>query len=494
MLADMLGDGVNLRFGDRPLSEYIKEIQDIYLADDRPWVVGFSGGKDSTVCTQLVYQALLDLSESDRKKSVFIVSSDTLVETPLVIDLIKDVLKRIELSAIKHKLPLSTAQVSPEITDSYWVNLLGKGYPAPTKQFRWCTERMKIDPVSQFIQSKVAKYGEVIVILGSRLAESATRAQVIRKHKIEGNRLASHTSLPSAYVYTPIENWSTEDVWEYLFSVTTPWGGNHQQLLDLYRGSNAGECPLVVDTGTPSCGHSRFGCWVCTVVTEDKAISGLIQTGEKWLQPLLDFRDLLSETTKPENKTKFRNHKRRTGRVHAARDGTGHIPGPYWMSFRQELLRRLLRMQKSYNDQGNNIELISRAELQEIRKHWIQDPNEPDWEDALPRIYREVVGEDLDWAESDAGAFTKPDAELLGELGKTHGVAGELVMKLLELELSMDGLSKRSGIFGRIDEIMKQEWGALAEALKQQKDTDNRASTYDEREKELLSLYDSLRQ
>ena len=149
-----------------------------------------------------------------------------------------------------------------------------------------------------------------------------------------------------------------------------------RQLFDLYKGSNAGECPLVIDTSTPSCGNSRFGCWTCTVVTKDKAIEGLIETGESWMQPILDFRNELYQSTLPENKNTYRNFKRRTGKVSYARgeitnnDNTEikHIPGPYWLSVRKNWLKKLLQIEKAIRDSGRDIELIKRDELQQIRQ------------------------------------------------------------------------------------------------------------------------------
>lgn len=87
--------------------------------------------------------------------------------------------------------------------------------------------------------------------------------------------------------------------------------------------SAQGECPLVIDESTPSCGNSRFGCWTCTVVTKDKAMESLIKNGEEWMSPLLKYRDLLAFTTDPVNKDTYRNYKRRTGKVsyQYAKDG-----------------------------------------------------------------------------------------------------------------------------------------------------------------------------
>ncbi len=488
-----------LTIAGRPARDLITEIQGLYKADSRPWVIGYSGGKDSTAVLQLVYTAILALPVAERQKEVFVVSSDTLVETPLVVDMIRRTVSEVNSQAHESRVPLTAHQVTPKKDNTFWVNLLGKGYPAPTKSFRWCTERMKIDPVSEFILDKVADYGEVVVVLGSRSQESASRAQVIAKHRIDGSILGKHTSLPNAYVYMPIEDWTADDVWEYLMSAPRPWGGDNRELLELYRGSNAGECPIVIDTSTPSCGNSRFGCWTCTVVTSDKAMESLVEQGESWMQPLLDFRNLLAETTDPANKSKYRNYRRRTGKVTYARadlqddsDGSKvkkHIPGPYWLSYRREWLERLLCIERDLREQGHDIELITREELHHIRKEWLNDPNEPDWEDSLPAIYAAVYGENLDWIQNDAGAFTKPDADLLDDLGEKHGVSGTLIQKLIELEVSMDGLAKRRGMADRINTLLNQDWEEL-EIVLSRKDIE-RDGGYDE---DIAALQDGLSQ
>jgi DNA sulfur modification protein DndC len=481
----------------RPIPDLILEIQTIYKADTRPWVVGYSGGKDSSAILQLVYLALQSLSPGERTKDVYVVSSDTLVETPVVVGIITSTLSKINTAAKQQDLPMYAQQVYPAMDETFWVNLIGKGYPAPTRQFRWCTERMKINPVSQFILDKVAKFGEVVVVLGSRLAESSSRAQVMRKHKIEGRRLSKHSSLPSAFVFTPIEDWSADDVWEFLLTGVAPWGGNHQALFELYKDSNAGECPLVIDTSTPSCGNSRFGCWVCTVVTKDKAMDGLIESGHDWLKPLQSFRNKIYDTTLPENKNTFRNFKRRTGKISSTptkiegqTEDIKHIPGPYWLSFRKELLKDLLEAQKLIQQTDPSIQLVTKEELEEIRKKWVLDPNEPDWEDSLPKIYHEIIGEDLDWATSDAGAFTKLDADLLAELEDKHKVPAALIMKLIELELSMDGLNKRSAIFDRIGTILKQDWGTFEEIMANHRVSTKTLSHLDTEEAQLKNQYE----
>ncbi|HAS8434103.1 DNA phosphorothioation system sulfurtransferase DndC [Vibrio vulnificus] len=482
-------------FANNKLSHYIADVQRVYCADKRPWVIGYSGGKDSSAVMSLVYLALLGLEPKDRQKPVFVVSSDTLVETPVVVNHIKDSLAAIEKGAKRDNLPITCHKVVPKDNQTFWANLLGKGYPAPTRSFRWCTERMKIDPVSDFIKSKVSQFDEVIVVLGSRSQESASRAQVIAKHKIDGSRLARHTTLANAFIFTPIDTWGVDDVWKILrlchletkqtpygqkniwidkydLEWDNPWGGKNLVLWNLYKDSSGqGECPMVIDETTPSCGNSRFGCWTCTVVTKDRAMESLIQNGEQWMAPLLEFRNKLAMTTDPANKEEYRNHKRRTGKVsyQYAKDGEDiaaerkHVPGPYWLKYRRQWLRELLELDKQFKSEGRDIELITAPELHAIRQEWIHDPNEPDWDDSLPTIFREVYGYDLEWVYDDNASFGKDDAQLIHELCDDFDIEPEMIMKLIELEVSMEGLSRRSGISNKIASLLKQDWGSLEE-------------------------------
>ncbi len=505
-------------FAGKLLADYVAEVQRIYCADKRPWVIGYSGGKDSSAVVTLVYLALLGLKPEQRSKPIFVVSSDTLVETPVVVDLIIKTMKQIEAGAKRDGLPITAHPVVPKTHETFWVNLLGKGYPAPTRSFRWCTERMKINPVSDFIKDKVSQFEEVIVVLGSRSSESASRAQVIAKHKIDGTRLARHTTLANAFIYTPIDTWDVEDVWKLLRGAfkyspddveewESPWGSNNRPLWTLYMDSSGqGECPLVIDESTPSCGNSRFGCWTCTVVTKDRAMESLIQNGEDWMLPLLKFRDLLAKTTDPEQKDTYRNYKRRTGKVsyQYAKEGEDiaserkHVPGPYWLKYRQQWLRELLSTEKVLNEQGHSITLITEPELHEIRQQWLKDPNEPDWEDSLPQIYHDVYAKNLNWVVDDQSRFDASDAELLEQLAAHYEVEPEMVMKLIELEISLEGLSKRQGVFDKIGNILKKDWGSLEEiqqkqaALQKRNQRDQHQKTIDEIEAELKKVQSQL--
>lgn len=445
-------------FDTKTIDDIYAEIREVYASSKMPWVIGYSGGKDSTATLQLVWYALAGLPVEQRHKPVYVIASDTLVETPVIVDYLNATLSRINQAAKAAQMPVEAQKVVPQTTDTFWVNLIGRGYPAPNQRFRWCTERMKINPANRFILDRAAEFGEVVMVLGGRKSESASRAQVLNSHhgKVTGSRLRRHHILTRAYVYTPVEDFTTDDVWTYLLGVGSPWGSNNRDLAALYRSAQSGECPLVVDDTTPSCGNSRFGCWTCTVVTRDKSMEAMIDNGEEWMLPLLEFRDWLADTQDPAKKHLFREHKRRTGQV-SVKDGK-LIRGPYKLEFCKEILRRLLDTQNQVRAEGPdaNQELISAAELHEIRRIWRTERQ--DWDDAVPQIYAEMTGRTLDWLQDDIGAFSAQEYRVLSEVCQAHDLPTDLVARLLEQERQLQGMHRRAGIFQRIDEVLREEW------------------------------------
>lgn len=447
-----------------------EHIRTVYAADDRPWVIGYSGGKDSTCALQLIWSAIRALPEDARRKPIFILSSDTLVETPVIVNYIDETLAAINAAAADQNMPITAQKVVPEISDSFWVNLIGRGYPAPSKRFRWCTERLKIDPANAFIKNRVAEYGEVVMVLGVRSAESATRAQVMSLHKIDGTALSRHSTLPGAFVFTPIETFSVDDVWAFLLQNQSPWGSDNRDLLAMYRNAQAGECPLVVDKQTESCGNSRFGCWVCTVVTKDKAMEALVENGEEWLEPLLDLRDELAETQNPERKREFRDFRRRDGSVTFVGDAETSIPGPYLFEYRKELLRKLLEAQEQVNANappGEKTDLIQIEELREIRRIWRSEQG--DWGDAVSETLKAVTGKGLPADATDGFEFQADDAKVLVDVCAAHDLPPRLLAQLLEAERSVRGLKRRTLIHRKIASILEQEWRDETAVLNERK-------------------------
>lgn len=437
------------------------EIQALYARDAIPWVVGFSGGKDSTAVLQLVWTALLGLPADQRHKEVHVITTDTGVESPIVAGYVRQTVRRMSAAAESQGIRVKFHLLEPELKDSYWVNLIGRGYPAPRPMFRWCTERLKIRPSNRFIREVVRASGEALLVLGSRKAESSRRAAALNHHEAKRveERLSPNSKLPNSIVYTPIEDWTSDEVWLYLMAAAqTPWGISNRDLMSLYRvASEDNECPLVVDTTTPSCGNSRFGCWVCTLVERDRSMEAMIDNDPayEWMLPMLELRNELASFDK-EKAEGWRDQRRAAGHVQLFNDEP--IPGPYLRERREHWLRRILEVQQQVRADGpesvREIELIRLSELREIRRIWRQEKHE--FDDSLPRLYREVTGrafprEIESTATLDGGIWAaleevcEGDAELF--LLATH---------LLGAEARFRTMARRVGVLDEIEKVLER--------------------------------------
>ena len=443
------------------IAALIAKVQDTYLADQIPWVVGYSGGKDSTAVLQLVWLAIAQLPAKVARKPVHVISTDTLVENPVVAAWVDRSHEVMGEAAKRMGLPIYPHKLTPDVKNTFWVNLIGRGYPSPRPKFRWCTERMKIKPADAFISSVVKQNGEAIVVLGTRKAESTARAARMNAND-EGEvrpDLSSHSSLPNAFIYAPIGDWSNDDVWLFLMQAKNPWGYDNKALLTMYQGATQdAECPIVLDTSTPSCGDSRFGCWVCTLVDKDRSMAAMIQNDEEkeWMAPLLELRNALDEPD--HDKRDFR---RMGGSVQLINQSERVIPGPYTQATREDWLRRLLQAQEVVRNhpkappEVKGIELIKPEELAEIRRIWVVEKYEI--EDNLPGIHKAVTGREMEAPKlDDAQPFGAPEMNLLKRVTHDDPVHFELMRELLEVERSYRTASRRAKLFDRLEDAFRR--------------------------------------
>jgi len=336
-----------------------------YLADTRPWVVTFSGGKDSTTVLQLVMEMLLDLrKEGQDNKKVYVVSSDTGVEMPIIEDYTTNKLTQIENFIKQENLNMEVNLLKPKVTESFWTLLLGKGYPSPNQTFRWCTDRMKIKPATHFLKSLTEKNESILMLLGVRSDESQARAESIAKRDENHRGFSKHGEIPNAFVFSPVKDWSNADVWTYLSKYPAPWG-EHQDMMKLYdKGSGEADCNIALNPEAASCGKTRFGCWVCTVVSQDKSMANMLRNDEDfWMKPLHEFRNKLE-------KYRYDHTKRQSRR----RNGQKSV-GPFLLSVRKELLEELLQIEQSLIALGKmgSKKLISDEEIEQIQEEWLHD-------------------------------------------------------------------------------------------------------------------------
>lgn len=438
------------------LSALCEEIRELYCSDHVPWVLGYSGGKDSTATLQLVWQALSTLPPEQRTKPIYVISTDTLVENPVVAAWVTKSLTQMEKVSQETSMPFRPRKLTPEVSNTFWVNLIGKGYPAPRPKFRWCTERLKIKPSNSFIKDVIRDQGEAILVLGIRKQESTVRARAMERHA-KGRvreRLSPNANLPNSLIYSPVEDWTNDDVWTYLMQIPNPWGYRNRDLLALYQGASAdGECPLVVDESTPSCGSSRFGCWVCTMVEQDKSMQAMIQNDQQkeWMLPMLMLRNELDvKDDRP-----MRDFRRMNGTVQLFHGRP--VPGPYTQSARKHWLRRVLEVQQWLRENGpeevRDIELITHAELVEIRRIWVLDKHEI--EDVLPAIYYDVTGAVFPEPKLDeAECFDQEDLKLLRAACSDDRVRYETIRDLLAIERRHRTMVKRQGLFSALEKTL----------------------------------------
>ena len=257
-------------------------------------------------------------------------------------------------------------------------------------------------------------------------------------------------------MYTPLVDFETDDVWNYLLQNKNPWGDSNRDLLALYQDANASECPLVVDTSTPSCGSGRFGCWTCTVVDKQKSLDSMIENGHEWMEPLAELRHELKMTQESEMWPKIRQITRRNGRVDLKNDGSDYTPGPYTLEFRKEYLKKLLQGQIKVQQHDSDMVLISEDEIHEIQKIWRMEQG--DWQNTAYSIYRKITGIRLEDISDDAGSFGQNEQKLLERVCTEHQIPYKLVSNLLNSELEMQSGSGHSKIFDRIGKELSKEW------------------------------------
>lgn len=430
----------------------IQEMSLVYQHDKRPWLIGYSGGKDSTLLCCLALEMVGRLPENRRNKKIYIVSSDTMVENPIVGNYMHRMSNMINETC--GHLKVQADIIYPKVEDSFWSKVIGLGYPTPEPPgFRWCTERLKIHPMNSYTYDTIKNNGEVVLLLGVRKAESVYRANNIRSREIEGKLLVPHSDIENAYVYNPLAEIPNEEVWKFLLhgDSKTPWGSDNKYLFSLYQGKNLGEEQSVIGEINKDkisvTGNSRFGCWICTMVKEDKSLKAFIDKGETWLIPLREYRNWLIELRSTPS---ARDTKRRNGAMYRKADGELGL-GPFTLETRKEMLRRLLLLEKE-----TKLSLITLEELKQIDTMW---DNEGDLSRrSLVEMYFQIMGEKLPWDDYKMPIFSSDVIDEIRNQCTECNVEFELISKLMiEIEANKN-YTRSTMVTKAFDRILNQGW------------------------------------
>lgn len=301
------------------------------------WIVTFSGGKDSTTTLVIALETALICAKQIQR--IDIVYSDTMIEIPIIQQFALDFLKNLQSFDRIAALPIHCHVVYPAIKERFWVCLLGKGYPPPHQRFRWCTRRLKIEPVEDALKSFI-RPGKTLILTGVRFSESRDRNARLRQSCSRGGECGQgvwfeySSRLQAAYM-APIVEWNECDVWDFLQFHAPTLGYSTDHIEErVYNGR-----------------ETRFGCWMCTVVRQDRTMEKITSLPEwSYLRPLLDFRQRVKDLTScPES---------RVTRL----DGK---PGKLTLATRRQLLEELLEVQKRVG-----MTLIFHEEIEAIKQLW----------------------------------------------------------------------------------------------------------------------------
>ena len=445
------------------IQKIIDELVDQYeFADssDRPWIIGFSGGKDSTVLLTLVWLCLEKLRETipnyKFKRDVHVVCNDTMVENPIISSYVEDVLVFIENAALEKGLPLMVKKTTPKLEETFWINVIGKGYPVPNNTFRWCTDKLKIRPTSNFLHDQIDEKGEAIVLLGTRYAESQNRKKTMLKHEVEGSRLSPHNSSPNTKTYAPIRNLQLEEIWYIINTFESPWGFDNSILFKIYSDASSDdyECPTVVTTKEhKSCGQSRFGCWTCTVVKKDKSMSSLIENGQEWMKPLLNFRNGLQEDR---NKSKNRESTRRNGQLAINEEGMNQ--GNYTTEYRHSMLKKLLQIQKEVQIGKPLFNLITNQELIAIQVIWNRDNY---FDKSVSELYKEIYDDDI--YSNNFKTISSLEKNILKEECQDDTAMYKLIENLISVQQTKSLLVSNYGLNNDLEKVLESQIDQLVD-------------------------------
>jgi len=438
----------------------IKEIMVVYKHDERPWLIGYSGGKDSTLLVSLVYEAMkrINVTGAELSKRVYVITSDTMVENPIVKNYMHSSSNSINKAAKNDGLNMQADIIYPETDQTFWSRVIGLGYPTPEPPgFRWCTDRLKINPMNKYVNDRIKESGEIIVLLGVRKGESLTRMKTITAREIEGKLLNMHNDIPNAYVYNPITEIPNDLVWEFLLKddCKSPWGTDMKYLFNLYQGENLGEEKSVlgeVDRDKiPVTGNSRFGCWCCTMVKEDKSLQNFInKSNEEDANQLTLLRDFRNNLLEMREDASMRDNKRRNGAVYKKADGSFGM-GPFTLEARKIILEGLLELENK-----TNLELITREELKVIDKMWDEEGDLTCR--SLVDTYYKVKGEKLPWDDYKTARFDDEAISSIEQVSEKYNIPVELITKLIVSVDKNKHITRNNKMQKAFDQIIGQGW------------------------------------
>lgn len=326
MTEDLLGRQLN------KIDEARELIRNWYVNDPRPWNIGYSAGKDSTLLLQLICEVKEQHKEIN--KPLCAVFNDTAYEIGDKLTRIKNNFERL------NKLGFETAILSPPKTNKILPMIIGDGYPPPSFKFRWCANYAKFKQANKHSRDIAIKYGGLIDFVGTRKEESTNRKKRLTDqgapHELYKIRVKNKWDEAK-----PIADVKTDELWEYLETFKTfAWGESLDELKELYPNKERTQ---------------RDGCWCCSICS-DRSFSNKDKVSPaqyKTRMLLISYREDINKRCmcRTAKQLNMLNH--------------GFPSGYLTLDARKELLAEIQAIEKEYKE-----EIIPADEVEIIKAYW----------------------------------------------------------------------------------------------------------------------------
>ena len=321
-----------------------------YGADHDHWGIAWSGGKDSSATLTLVIW-LIDTGRIKPPITLTVFYADTRQELLPLASAASKIMDELEERGIRVEV------VMAPMDKRFMVYILGRGVPPPNNNtLRWCTRQIKIDPMTQALEKRLADLdGNVLMITGVRQGESAIRDKRIEmscgKDGAECGQGWYQKILPEAKglkgrlaTLAPLLHWRVCHVWEWLkhWAPLVEFGDwSTATIADAYGGDEAEEI------------NARTGCTACPLASEDKALDTiLLNPAWAYLAPLKRIRAVWRELREPQ-------HRLRKAGIERLKDGSiaanPQRMGPILLESRLMALERLLGIQAEINEAAQRL-------------------------------------------------------------------------------------------------------------------------------------------
>ncbi len=328
------------------------------------WCMAWSGGKDSTTLVTLIIWLIISKKITPPKK-IYIMYADTRLELTPLFYAAQQIMEELNY----HGYEVEVVMASME--NRFLTYILGRGVPPPNNAtFRWCTSRIKIEPMEVALEKLVGDLGEkVLMLTGVRQGESAIRdARIVLSCSKNGSECGQgwyQETLPKALCDTlaPILHWRVCHVWEWLkhWAPLPEYGDFSTELIaDAYGGDEAEEL------------NARTGCMGCPLTDKDTALDNLLKK-QKWeyLSPLKRLRPIYRELRKPQNRL------RKTGKE-ISNEKNKQRMGPITMIAREWAFNEILSIQNDINVAAElngmpKVYLLNEEEQDFIKKCWSEN-------------------------------------------------------------------------------------------------------------------------